>query len=126
MIGSLLPTNNNTKTPRIDELVPKKPKPDKGANGVGYVDVPMVESVQQAAKEVQPMLPQIEQQAAEQLQKEPLPQAAQDAAQAQGPIIITPRSVRAGNTSAGGRQPRNSYGAGYSGGNGNGPLIYNP
>jgi len=125
MIGSLLPTNNNMKTPRIDEMVPKKPKPDKGGKAVDYNAEPVVEQAQLAVKEVEPMTPQI-QQAAQHLQKEPLPQAAQDAAQSQGPIIITPRSVRAGNTSSGGRQPRSSYGAGYSGGNGNGPLIYNP
>jgi hypothetical protein len=35
-----------------------------------------------------------------------------------------PRSVSNGNRNSGRQQ--NSYGAGYTGGNGNGPLIYNP
>ena len=41
-------------------------------------------------------------------------------AQAQDPIIIMPKSVSNGNSSN-----RNSM-PGYSGGNGSGPLIYNP
>ena len=41
------------------------------------------------------------------------------------PIIITPRSVRAGNSSGGGKSSYRDV-PGYSGGDGTGPLIYNP
>ena len=61
-------------------------------------------------------------------QAEPAPQIVQEAApQAQEPIIITPRSVRAGNVSSGsGSRTGNGNLPGYTGGNGSGPLIYNP
>ena len=59
-----------------------------------------------------------------QVQNEPAP--AQDK-----PIVIMPRSVQAGNTGSGSSSgPRGGgqhpYGEGYSGGDGQGPLIYNP
>ena len=60
---------------------------------------------------------------------EPEPQIVQEPsqkpAQTQEPIIITPRSVRAGNSSGGGKSSYRDV-PGYSGGDGTGPLIYNP
>ena len=120
-------------------MIPKKPKPGKGVSVVDDLDVPNDEPVQKAVKEAQTKIPQIEQQvrqqvepmipqirqAAQQAVNDPaVQQIVQENPQLNEPIIITPRSVRAGNASSGGN--RNSYGAGYSGGNGNGPLIYNP
>ena len=90
--------------------------------------LPQIE--QEVRQQVEPMIPQIQQaaqQAAQQVKNDPaVQQIIQENPQMDEPIIITPRSVRAGNASSGARQPRSSYGAGYSGGNGNGPLIYNP
>ena len=88
--------------------------------------IPQIE--QQAAQQAGAMIPQI-QQAAQQAMNDPaLQQLLQDYPQLNEPIIIPPRSVRAGNASQGRGQSRsrNSYGAGYTGGNGIGPLIYNP
>ena len=133
----------------IDELIPKKTKPDKGskgAAGVDYLDVPAAEqtqqaeppeirqAAQQAAKQAEPLIPQVRQtaqqiapqvrQAAQQLQNDPsVQQIVQENPQLNEPIIIMPSSVRSVKASSG---RSNSYGAGYSGGNGSGPLIYNP
>jgi len=69
-------------------------------------------------------LPQ-SQEAAQLVQNDPaVQQAVQDNPASNEPIIITPRSVRAGNPKSAGK--KHEYGTGYSGGNGNGPLIYNP
>ena len=89
------------------------------------------QAAQQAVQQVEPMIPQIRQtaqQAVQQVQKDPaVQQIVQENPQQNQPIVITPRSVRAGNTSSGGTsRQQHQYGAGYSGGNGNGPLIYNP
>jgi hypothetical protein len=91
------------------------------------------QQAQEAARQIEPMMPQIRQQAQEaarQIQNDPaVQQLVQDNPQLNEPIIIMPRSVRAGNTGSGsssGRRGQHRYGAGYSGGNGQGPLIYNP
>ena len=94
------------------------------------------QTAQQAAKQVEPQIPQIQQaaqQAAQQIQNDPaVQQIVQDYPELNEPIIIMPRSVGNGNYSSGGSRNGNrnnrqhQYGDGYSGGNGNGPLIYNP
>ena len=108
----------------------------KGGDVIG--DIPSVDSLvpqaQNAVKQIEPMMPQIQQQAqqaARQIQNDPaIQQLVQDNPQLNEPIIILPRSVRAGNTgsgsSSGRRRSQHAYGDGYSGGNGQGPLIYNP
>jgi uncharacterized spore protein YtfJ len=132
----------------INELIPKKPKPGKGVTTgvVDYIDAPILEqslqqvepkmpevrqAVQQAVQQVEPVIPQIRQtaqQAAQQVRNDPaVQQIVQENPQLNQQIVITPRSVRAGNASSGGsRNQQHQYGAGYSGGNGDGPLIYNP
>ena len=154
-IGSLIP-QNNTKMPVINDLTPKKPKPDrrgKGVDAVDYLDVPadepaqqsvkaaqpeirqaaqqavqqaesMAPQIKQAAQQVESMAPQIKQAAQQAVNAPAVQQIVQENPQLNEPIVITPRSVRAGNASSGSN--RNNYGAGYSGGNGSGPLIYNP
>ncbi len=132
-IGSLIPQKNTSKPINV-EPIPKNPKldkPGKRADAVDYVDEPVVEQPKQS-KAAQPEIRQAAQPAvpqtkpvAQPLKNEPaVPQIVQEPPKQNDPIVITPRSVRAGNASPGGNQ--NGYGAGYSGGNGNGPLIYNP
>jgi Ni,Fe-hydrogenase III large subunit len=86
------------------------------------------QQAEQAARRIEPAAPQIRQQAqqaAQQALNDPaVQQIVQDNPQLNEPIIIMPRSVGNGNRNSGRQQ--NSYGAGYTGGNGNGPLIYNP
>ena len=84
-----------------------------------------------AARAIEPQIPQIRQQAqqmAQEIQENPaVQQVVQENPALNEPIIITPRSVRAGNSGGGTRnRGQHQYGAGYSGGNGDGPLIYNP
>ena len=83
-------------------------------------NMPSAEQIQQMARQLQgPVTPQVEQ-AVQQL-----PQPMQE--KLNEPIIILPRSVNAGNGSRTTRSNSNTYGIpGMSGGNGNGPLIYNP
>ena len=125
-IGSLLPTNPQSKpTPQPK---PRNTEPERGGGRRPQNNPP--------SAEVRPQNnPPPQSRPAEQPKPaEPGPQVVQEAprkqapeqpkqAQAQDPIIITPRSVQAGNASNGGSS-RNL--PGYSGGDGTGPLIYNP
>ena len=85
--------------------------------------MPSSEQLQQMARQLQGPVTQQVEQAVQQL-----PQPMQE--QLNEPIIILPRSVNAGNGSGSRTTRSNSnstYGIpGMSGGNGNGPLIYNP
>ena len=90
---------------------------------------PMIPQIEQQVREqVEPMIPQIRevaQQAAQQIRNEPaVQQIIQENPQIDRPIIITPQSSRNGNAS----RRRGTYHdtPGYSGGDGSGPLIYNP
>jgi len=113
-------------------------------------NMPSPEQVQQAAQELQPLLEQVMQnmpspeelqEMARQLQGpvtqqveeavQQLPQPMQEALNE--PIIITPQSVNAGNSNSSKSKRRSkskskwTYGVpGMTGGEGNGPLIYNP
>ena len=150
-IGTLQPSKQN-QTPFIGNTGPISP----AGSGIGSLNPdlnvdkiqkqaaeaakeiePMIPQIRQqaaqAAREIEPMIPQIQQQAAQaakQIQGQggaaAAPQIVQDAPQSQNPIVIMPRSVRAGNTGNGRRSGGHALGAGYSGGNGQGPLIYNP
>ena len=84
-------------------------------------NMPSSEQIQQMARQLQGPVTQQVEQAVQQL-----PQPMQE--KLNEPIIILPRSVNAGNGSRTTRSNSNStYGIpGMSGGNGNGPLIYNP
>ena len=86
-------------------------------------NMPSPEQIQEMARQLQgPVTQQIEQAVQE------LPQPMQEALNE--PIIITPRSVSAGNNNSKSKRRSQSqwtYGVpGMTGGNGNGPLIYNP
>jgi hypothetical protein len=139
MIGTLKPSGPSSGSPIIgsDKPVYVEPivekTPGKGAKGTEpnvpqtQPDVPRtqpdVPRTQPDVPQTQPDVPRT-QPAAQQIRNEAAPTVVQEAApQAQEPIVITPRSVRAGNRSSG-RSSSNL--PGYTGGNGNGPLIYNP
>ena len=92
-------------------------------------NMPSVEEIQEMARQLQEPVTQQVEQAVQQL-PEPMQETLNE------PIIITPRSVNAGNVNGNrngsrSRSTRRSsdwtYGIpGMTGGNGNGPLIYNP
>ena len=139
MIGSLLPTNSQPKTQPISKPKQKDPEPERGGGGRPK-DNPSGEGRPQnnpppAAEARVQNNPPPQSRPTEQPKPAEGPQVVQAApqkqppeqpkqAQTQDPIIIMPRSVRAGNTSGGGSSNRNL--PGYSGGDGTGPLIYNP
>ena len=125
-----------------------KPRPNNEVVGVEYYDTGFGVEVGQVESTAQTVAPQVEQvmqsmPSAEQIQQmarqlqgpvtqqveqavQQLPQPIQE--KLNEPIVILPRSVNAGNGSRTTRSNANStYGIpGMSGGNGNGPLIYNP
>ena len=127
-----------------------KPRPAEAASVVYYTDGFEVNigQVQQAAQELQPLLEQVMQnmpsadeiqEMARQLQG-PVTQQVEQAVQQlpqpiqemlNEPIIITPQSVDSGNSN-GSKSKRRSKSKwtydvpGMTGGEGNGPLIYNP
>ena len=126
-----------------------KPRPSNEVSSVVYYTDGFelnIGQVQQATQEFQPLVEQVMQNmpSAEQIQEmarqlqgpvtqqveqavQQLPQPMQEALNE--PIIITPQSVNAGNgnSSKSKRRSKWTYGVpGMTGGNGNGPLIYNP
>ena len=126
-----------------------KPRPAEAASVVYYTNGFEVNigQAQQAVQELQPLLEQVMQNmpSADQIQEmarqlqgpvsqqveeavQQLPQPMQEALNE--PIIITPRSVSAGNNNSKSKrrsQSKWTYGVpGMTGGEGNGPLIYNP
>ena len=135
--------------PKPDPKPGPKPRTTEAASVVYYTDgfELNIGQVQQAAQELQPLLEQVLQNmpSAEEIQEmarqlqgpvtqqveqavQQLPQPMQEALNE--PIIITPRSVSAGNNNSKSKRRSKSkwtYGVpGMTGGNGNGPLIYNP
>ena len=83
-------------------------------------NMPSDEQIQEMARQLQGPVTQQVEQAVQQL-----PQPVQEALNE--PIIITPQSVNAGNGSKYKRRSKWTYGVpGMTGGEGNGPLIYNP
>ena len=85
-------------------------------------NMPSAEEIQEMARELQGPVTQQVEQAVQQL-PEPMQEALNE------PIIITPQSVNPGNSngSKSKRRSKWTYGVpGMTGGEGNGPLIYNP
>ena len=136
-IGSLVPQKSGVQ-PMIGTVEPSNPKPQskpqsKPKNPESDQKIPQNDPPP-AIGTLEPFNPPPQSRPAEQPKSvEPAPQIVQETprkaeqpkqAQAQDPIIIMPRSVRAGNASGGGPSSRNLQG--YSGGDGSGPLIYNP
>ena len=124
-----------------------KPRPVNEISSVVYYTDGFelnIGQVQQAAQELQPVLEQVMQSmpSAEQIQEmarqlqdpvtqqveqavQQLPQPMQEALNE--PIIITPQSVSTGNKSKSKRRSKWTYDIpGMTGGDGSGPLIYNP
>jgi len=135
-IGSLIPTNPQSKpTPQPK---PRNTEPERGGGRRPQKNPPSAEVRPQDNPQPAEARPQNnpppQSRPAEQpkpaepglqvVQEQPKRQDPPKEAQPQEPIIITPRSVRAGNASGGGSSSRNL--PGYSGGDGTGPLIYNP
>ena len=119
----------------LKQIEPQIPQIQKQAEQALKQIEPQIPQIQkqaeQALRQIEPQIPQIQhaaQQAAQQIQNDPaVQQFVQDYPELNEPIIIMPRSVGNGNNSRGSRNNRqHQYGDGYSGGNGNGPLIYNP
>ena len=134
VIGTLKPSNPS-KQPIIGTVSPIDPiihgsDVIGGAGQEKPVDPVIPPSPPEPGPQVEPVLPPpIPQQTVQQGPSAPAsdgPLIVQDEPAQSEPIIITPRTVRAGNVQSGGNRGQHEYGAGYSGGNGNGPLIYNP
>ena len=143
------PTHGST-NPKPGPKPGPKPRSTEAASVVYYTDGFEVNigQAQQAAQELQPLLEQVMQNmpSAEEIQEmarqlqgpvtqqveeavQQLPQPMQEALNE--PIIITPQSVNAGNSNGSKSKRRTkskwTYGVpGMTGGEGNGPLIYNP
>jgi hypothetical protein len=143
-IGSLIPTNSQPQSKPKPKL--KDPEPERGGGRRPQNNPPSADVRPQDNPQPAEARPQDNPQPAEaRPQNNPPPQSrpaeqpkpvepepqiivqelSQKPAQAQDPIIITPRSVRAGNASGGGKNTFHDT-PGYSGGDGTGPLIYNP
>ena len=135
------PGPNPTPTPGPDPKPGPKPRPTEVVSVVYYTDgfemnigqpqqteqkpQPQAEQVTQKMSGVEqiqvPVTPQVEQP----VQVQQLPQPIQETSNE--PIIIMPRSVNTGNGSQSKRRSNWTYGVpGMTGGEGNGPLIYNP
>ena len=117
MIGTLMPTSPQPQSQPKPQPKPKKTEPESG--GRPQNNPPSGEVISQNN-------PPPQSGPAEQPKPaEPEPQVivqnpSQKPAQVQDPIIIMPKSVSNGNSSKKNSMP------GYSGGDGSGPLIYNP
>ena len=83
-------------------------------------NMPSAEQIQDMARQLRGPVTQQVEQAVQQL-----PQPMQE--MLNEPIVITPQSVNTGSSSKSKRRSNWTYGVpGMTGGNGNGPLIYNP
>ena len=116
MIGTLKPDNPPAPQPQ------PKPKPQPQPQPQPQTQPDQARPQNDPPPQSRPAAQQVQSESGPQIVQE-APKTVPAAQQAQEPIIITPRSVRAGNAS-GGNRTQNLQG--YSGGNGSGPLIYNP
>ena len=123
--------------PLIEQVLQNMPSAEQIQEMARQLQGPVTQQVEQAvqnmpsAEEIQEMARQLQGPVTQQVEQavQQLPQPMQEALNE--PIIITPQSVNAGNSS-GSKSKRRSkskwtYGVpGMTGGEGNGPLIYNP
>ena len=123
--------------PLIEQVLQNMPSAEQIQEMARQLQGPVTQQVEQAvqnmpsAEEIQEMARQLQGPVTQQVEQavQQLPQPMQEALNE--PIIITPQSVNAGNSS-GSKSKRRSkskwtYGVpGMTGGVGNGPLIYNP
>ena len=123
--------------PLIEQVLRNMPSAEEIQEMARQLQGPVTQQVEQAmrnmpsAEEIQEMARQLQGPVTQQVEQavQQLPQPMQEALNE--PIIITPRSVSAGNGSGSKSKHRSkskwTYGVpGMTGGEGNGPLIYNP
>ena len=123
--------------PLVEQVLQNMPSPEEIQEMARQLQGPVTQQVEQAMRnmpspeEIQGMARQLQGPVTQQVEQavQQLPQQMQDALNE--PIIITPQSVNSGNSN-GSKSKRRSkskwtYGVpGMTGGNGDGPLIYNP
>ena len=125
--------------PLLDQVLQNMPSAEEIQEMARQLQGPVTQQVEQAmrnmpsAEEIQEMARQLQGPVTQQVEQavQQLPQPMQEALNE--PIIITPQSVNAGNSNSNGSKSKRrsrskwTYGVpGMTGGNGNGPLIYNP
>ena len=123
-------------TQQVEQVMQNMPSADQIQEITRQLQGPVTQQVEQAmqnmpsADQIQEMARQLQGPVTQQVEQavQQLPQPMQETLNE--PIIITPRSVSAGNNSSKSKRRSKSqwtYGVpGMTGGNGNGPLIYNP
>ena len=123
--------------PLVDQVLQNMPSAEEIQEMARQLQGPVTQQVNQvmrnmpSAEEIQEMARQLQGPVSQQVEEavQQLPQPVQEALNE--PIIITPQSVNAGNgnskSSKSKRSSKWTYGIpGMTGGEGNGPLIYNP
>ena len=119
--------------PLLEQVMQNMPSPDQIQEMARQLQGPVTQQVEQVMQnmpspdQIQEMARQLQGPVTQQVEQavQELPQPVQETLNE--PIIITPRSVSAGNNSKSKRRSQWTYGVpGMTGGNGNGPLIYNP
>lgn len=121
--------------PLLDQVLQNMPSPEEIQEMARQLQGPVTQQVNQvmrnmpSAEEIQEMARQLQGPVTQQVEEavQQLPQPMQEALNE--PIIITPQSVNAGNSKSfkSKRSSKWTYGVpGMTGGEGNGPLIYNP
>ena len=123
--------------PLVDQVLQNMPSAEEIQEMARQLQGPVSQQLEQAmqnmpsAEEIQEMARQLQGPVSQQVEQavQQLPQPVQEALNE--PIIITPQSVNAGNgnskSSKSKRSSKWTYGIpGMTGGEGNGPLIYNP
>ena len=122
--------------PLLEQVIQNMPSAEEIQEMARQLQGPVTQQVNQvmqnmpSAEEIQEMAHQLQGPVTQQVEQavQQLPQPMQEALNE--PIIITPRSVSAGNNNSKSKRRSKSkwtYGVpGMTGGNGNGPLIYNP
>ena len=125
-IGTLAPTNPQPQPKPNPKPRLKDPEPERGggrrSQNDAHAEARLPNNPPPQSRPAEQPKPAEGPQVVQQTTKNPAPEQPKPA-QAQAPIIIMPKSVSNGNSSRG-----NTYRdtTGYTGGNGNGPLIYNP
>ena len=123
--------------PLLDQVLQNMPSPEEIQEMARQLQGPVTQQVEEVLrnmpsdKEMQEMARQLQGPVTQQIEEavQQLPQPMQEALNE--PIIITPQSVNAGNSNSSKSKRRSkskwTYGVpGMTGGEGNGPLIYNP
>ena len=119
--------------PLVEQIMQNMPSAEEIQEMARQLQGPVTQQVEQimqnmpSAEEIQEMARQLEGPVTQQVEQavQQLPQPMQE--MLNEPIIITPQSVNTGNSSKSKRSSKWTYDIpGMTGGDGNGPLIYNP